>query len=115
MMQTPTLLDDIRELNLSYLLLAQRMLREDYATALFRLGMTAENADVLLSLSPKQLIKLGNANLLLCQWRLDDRQVFSILNDESPYANLQHMHTAILLASQPSGKAGQMDASGKGS
>lgn len=107
-MRTATLLEDIRELNLSYLLLAQRMLREDYATALFRLGLTAENADVLLTLSPKQLVKLGRSNLLLCQWRVDNSQVFSILSDDSPYANLQQMHTAILLASQPPEKAGHL-------
>lgn len=114
-MQTATLLDDIREQNLSYLLLAQRMLREDYATALFRLGLTGENADLLLSLSPRQLVKLGNTNLLLCQWRVDDRQVLSVLDDDSPYANLQQMHTAILVASNASEKTGHMTASGKGS
>lgn len=111
-MQAANLLDDVRELNLSYLLLAQRMLREDYATALFRLGLSSENARALLSLSPKQLVKLGNTNLLLCQLRMDNQQVFSILNDDSPYANLQQMHTTILLSSQPADKSGSMMANG---
>lgn len=32
---------EIRELNMSYLLLAQRMLREDRDTGMFRLGISA--------------------------------------------------------------------------
>ncbi|MFA5487996.1 MAG: flagellar transcriptional regulator FlhD [Candidimonas sp.] len=111
-MQTANLLDDVRELNLAYLLLAQRMLREDYATALYRLGLSDENARALLSLSPKQLVKLGNTNLLLCQLRMNKQQVFSILNDDSPYANLQQMHTTILLSSQSEEGADRTTANG---
>jgi hypothetical protein len=38
-MKDDTLLDEIREANLSYLLLAQRLLRTDRAEALYRLGI----------------------------------------------------------------------------
>lgn len=37
-METDSLLDDIQDINLSYLLLAQRMISEDRTTALFRLN-----------------------------------------------------------------------------
>ena len=52
-----SLLADIREVNLSYLLLAQRMLRDDYAASMFRLGFSNEVADILMRLSPAQLVK----------------------------------------------------------
>src|SRR3546814_6225145 len=45
--------------NLSYLLLAQRMLRDDYAASMFRLGFSNEVADILMRLSPAQLVKLA--------------------------------------------------------
>ena len=41
-MGTDSVLDDIQDLNLSYLLLAQRLLREDRATAMFRLKLRRE-------------------------------------------------------------------------
>ena len=37
---TPGIASDIREVNLAYLLLAQRLVREDRATAMIRLGLT---------------------------------------------------------------------------
>ncbi|MFP3624382.1 flagellar transcriptional regulator FlhD, partial [Burkholderia sp. SIMBA_051] len=37
-------LDSIREINLSYIMLAQRMLREDKAVGMFRLGLSSELA-----------------------------------------------------------------------
>ena len=41
------LLNEIRETNLAYLMLAQRMIREDRAQALFRLGLSDETADLI--------------------------------------------------------------------
>ena len=40
-------LDSIREINLSYIMLAQRMLREDKPIGMFRLGLSSELADLL--------------------------------------------------------------------
>ena len=50
MSDIPTVLDDARELNLAYLVLTQRMLREDKATGMFRLGLSEQLADVIASL-----------------------------------------------------------------
>ena len=44
-MRNTRLLDEIRETNLSYLLLAQQLIREDRAEATFRLGISEEVAD----------------------------------------------------------------------
>ncbi|QDQ88721.1 flagellar transcriptional regulator FlhD [Alcaligenaceae bacterium SJ-26] len=98
--QSGTLLDNIKEINLSYLMLAQRMLRDDYPAALFRLGLGREAADALLSLSPAQLVKLGSSSMLLCRLRLDNPNLLATLNDSAPRAELQQVHAAILLSSQ---------------
>lgn len=46
MVETGTV-NEIGDLNLAYLLLAQRLVREDVASAMFRLGMSRELADLL--------------------------------------------------------------------
>jgi len=77
-----SLLGDIREVNLSYLLLAQRMLRDDYASAIFRLGFSNEVADILMRLSPAQLVKLASSSSLLCRFRFDDYSLLSALTHD---------------------------------
>ena len=49
-MDNSQLLDEIREANLTYLLLAQRMIKDDKAAALFRLGINKEAADLIAAL-----------------------------------------------------------------
>src|SRR5690606_24090739 len=64
-----SLLAEIREVNLSYLLLVQRMLNDDLPAALYRLGLSQEVADVLRRLSLSQLMRLASSNALLCRFR----------------------------------------------
>ena len=45
------LLNEIREANMTYLMLAQNLIRQDKAEALFRLGMSEESADLIGALS----------------------------------------------------------------
>ena len=47
--------NDIKEVNLSYLMLAQNMVRSDREAAIFRLGISEEIADVLGRLTPGQV------------------------------------------------------------
>lgn len=96
-----SLLADIREVNLSYLLLAQRMLRDDYATAIFRLGFSTEVADIILRLSPAQLVKLAGSSSVLCRFRFDDYGLLSALTHDVLGGALQQAHATILLAKQP--------------
>ncbi|MDR5773479.1 flagellar transcriptional regulator FlhD [Caballeronia sp. LP006] len=63
-------LDSIRELNLSYLLLAQRVLTEDRDAAQAHLGLSAEMAQTLTQLSPDQTVRLASSSQLLCFFRL---------------------------------------------
>jgi flagellar transcriptional activator FlhD len=50
-MEPDPLLEDIQEINLSYLLLMQRLISTDRETAVFRLKIDEEMADLLGSLS----------------------------------------------------------------
>lgn len=101
-MQQQNLLDDMRELNLSYLMLAQRMLREDYPVGLFRLGLSADVADALLKLSPPQLLRLSNLNMALGRLRLDSPEVVAALSGKDVMGGaLQRARMAIMMAGQP--------------
>ena len=101
MSATSEMLSEIKEVNLSYLLLAQRLLREDKAMGMFRMGISNQLADVLASLSFAQTVKLAASNQLLCRFRFDDHAVLSALADKSKAASLAGSHSAILMASQP--------------
>jgi flagellar transcriptional activator FlhD len=51
-MTSEQMLAEIREANLTYLMLAQSLIRLDKAEAIFRLGLNEESADILAALSP---------------------------------------------------------------
>lgn len=54
----------------AYLPLAQRILREVVARAMFRLGISEELAVLLGNLSLSQIVKLAASSSLLCRFRL---------------------------------------------
>src|SRR5690606_40146051 len=56
---------EITEINLSYLILAQQLIRADRPTALFRLGVCDEVADLIDSLKPSQMLKVASGNALM--------------------------------------------------
>ncbi|MGH6649444.1 flagellar transcriptional regulator FlhD, partial [Aquabacterium sp.] len=66
-MNADQMLMEIRETNLSYLMLAQSLIRADREQALFRLGMSEEAADMIAMLSPAQVLKIASSNTLLCR------------------------------------------------
>lgn len=72
-------LDSIREINLSYLSLAQRILRADRASGMQRLGLSTQVADVIADLSGPQLLKLAGCDQLVCFFRFNDRSMLSAL------------------------------------
>jgi len=93
------MLNEIKEVNLSYLLLAQRVLREDRATGAFRMGISDELADVLANLSAAQTEKLAASNQLLCRFRFDDHSVLSSLADKGKSEALPHARPTVLITS----------------
>jgi len=93
-------LHDIQEVNLSYLMLAQRLLRENAAVGMFRLGIREDVADRILQLSPAQMVKLAASSSLICGFRLNDAQLLDTLMQDVLGGILQQAHATILLAQQ---------------
>ncbi|MDP3653328.1 MAG: flagellar transcriptional regulator FlhD [Rhodoferax sp.] len=82
-MTNEQMLTEIREANLTYLMLAQNMIRQDKAEALFRLGMSEEAANLIGALSSGQILKIASGNMLLCRFRVDDDIVWNLLTNHS--------------------------------
>lgn len=104
-MKTNKLIDEIREINLSYMLLAQQMIRSDRGEAMFRLGITEDLADIIDALSMAQVMKIAaSQGMLMCRFRFDDDLVWNLLTShtaEKQQNAAAGMHAAILMASQP--------------
>jgi flagellar transcriptional activator FlhD len=96
------MLSEIREANLTYLMLAQNLIRQDKAEALFRLGMSEESADMISTLSPAQILKIASGNMLLCRFRMDDEIVWNLLTNHSATKvdndATTRLHASILMA-----------------
>lgn len=82
-MTNEQMLNEIREANMTYLMLAQTLIRQDKAEALFRLGMSEEAADLISALSPAQVMRIASGNMLLCRFRVDDDMVWNLLTNHS--------------------------------
>jgi len=99
-MNEADLMSEIKDANLNYLMLAQQLIRSDKATAIFRLGISKEIADLLESLSNMQLVKLSNANMMLARFRFDDSAILGMLTNYTKDRTQAHLHTAILMSGQ---------------
>lgn len=98
MCESHSVLKDIQEVNLTYLMLAQRLLRENFAAGMFRLGFCEDVATTVLQLSPAQIVKLANSGSLICGFRLDDYALLSALSQDVLGGALQQAHSTILLS-----------------
>ena len=99
-MNTNEVLNEIRDANLNYLMLARQMIRADRAAAIFRLGLSAELVDLLDGLSSAQVVRLASGNMMLARLRFDDQAVLSMLTNMHRDASLSHAHAALLMAVQ---------------
>ena len=101
-MNDEQLLAQIREANMTYLMLAQSLIRKDKAEALFRLGMSEEAADMITALSPAQIMRIASSNMLLCRFRVDDDIVWNLLTNHSTNKvdndATTKLHASILMA-----------------
>ena len=102
-METKKLLDEIREINLAYLLLAQQMIRDDKVSAMYRLGINQDVSDIIEKLTVSQLLKMASSNSLLCRFRFNDALIAELLSNENRGDSnaVSQSHAAILLAGQP--------------
>jgi len=100
-MNTADMYREIKDLNLSYLMLAQQMLRDDKAGAMFRLGLGEEIASIIGRLTPGQLLKMAATDMLLCRFRFDDSLILELLSNHQRDLGTAHLHAAILAAGKP--------------
>jgi flagellar transcriptional activator FlhD len=100
-MTSEQILAEIREANLSYLMLAQSLVRSDREQALFRLGVNEETATMIGALTPAQMMKIATGNTLLCRFRMDDDIVWNLLTNHGKGAandGMSRLHASILMA-----------------
>lgn len=100
-MNETSLINEIEDLNLTYLLLAQRMLQTDRPSAMFRLKIDSDMAELLLSLSARQLAKLARSNQLLCRFGYNDAAQLRAVTHHQREQDLSGFHASLLLASYP--------------
>ncbi|WP_196492761.1 flagellar transcriptional regulator FlhD [Burkholderia territorii] len=91
--------ESIRDLNLSYLWLAQRLLQKDRATGMFRLGATPELAGALESLTIRSMMNLSSSGQLLCVLRLNRYDTVAALARPEPPGDATPLHVAMALSS----------------
>jgi flagellar transcriptional activator FlhD len=100
-MNADQILTEIREANLSYLMLAQSLIRADREQALYRLGVSEDTAAIIAMLTPAQMMKIAAGNTLLCRFRMDDELVWSLLTNHGKGAandTTTRLHASILMA-----------------
>ena len=100
-MNTVQLHEEIKEANLSYMLLARQMIQDDQAAAIFRLGISEEMAELIAALSPAQLLKMASSSTLLCGFRFDEKLLLNMITDYNKDRMMSQAHTAILMAGYP--------------
>ncbi len=98
-MTNEQILNEIREANLSYLLLAQTLIRKDRAEALYRMGISDDVADIIDGLTLAQCLKIAARNVLISRFRLEDDMVWSLLADHGRDDTARQIHASILVAS----------------
>ena len=100
-MNTEQILNEIRDANLSYLMLAQNLIRADREQAMYRLGVTEDSARMIELLSPAQMMRIASGNTLLCRFRMDDELVWGLLTNHGKTAAndmTSRLHASILMA-----------------
>lgn len=91
----------IQEQNLSYLLLAQKLLTDDREMAKFRLNFSDEMADLISALNTGQLLELSASSQLLCNLGINDAAKFKKIITNERAGGTIRLHMAMMLASSP--------------
>ncbi|CAG2159844.1 flagellar transcriptional regulator FlhD [Cupriavidus numazuensis] len=99
-MQGGVTLTDIQEFNLSYLLLAQKLAREDQLAAAYRLGINRDLLAILERLTTAQVLKIAASTEVICEFRIFEGRMLNNLLNGNGHRELQSAHLAILLGRQ---------------
>ncbi|MCB8888500.1 flagellar transcriptional regulator FlhD [Vreelandella malpeensis] len=100
-MSQTSFFDEIQEINLAYLLLAQRLLNEDRESAMLRLKVDGELADLLVSMNAWQLTKLSRTNQLVCRFSQVSAQQLRQIMENPRDQGLSGLHASLLMACEP--------------
>ncbi len=82
-MRNDQISNDIRDANLSFLMLAQNAIRRDPQQALARFGIGQESAELIARLSAAQMLNIASSPVLLCRMRVDDEMVWGLLTSHT--------------------------------
>jgi len=104
-MKHPNFQAEIRELNIAYLMLAQKMLRCDRETAMFRLGVGKALAGFIENLSAAKLVKMADNPVLIPRFRFDDEQIARLMAGEGRDEIASTLHAAIIAANRSAEEA----------
>src|ERR1035437_8654093 len=99
-MNTMQLQEGIRDLNLTYLMLAQQMVKEDKSTAIFRLGLSQDLVDLIGGSSPAQIIKMASCNGVWFSGCFDENSWRKMGTDYSNSRRRAQIHAASLRSLQ---------------
>ncbi|MDO9009710.1 MAG: flagellar transcriptional regulator FlhD [Thiobacillus sp.] len=99
-MKLDEMMDEIRDVNLNYLMLAQHMIQTDKTAAVFRLGISQDVADLIETLTAAQILKLAGSGMLVSRFRFDDGMVLNMLTSYTKDRAMAQSHAAILMAGQ---------------
>jgi flagellar transcriptional activator FlhD len=99
-MNAEQILAEIREANLSYLMLAQSLIRADREQALFRLGVSEETANLIGALTPAQMMKIASATRCCAAsaWTTTWSGTCSPATARAPPTTASRLHASILMA-----------------
>jgi flagellar transcriptional activator FlhD len=100
-MKTTDIQNEIKELNLAYLMLSQQMIKADREGAMLKLGVGSDVADVIEGLTPGQILRMASSDMMLCRFRFDDTLLVSLLTGHERDSAASRIHAAILAAGRP--------------
>lgn len=91
-------LQNIYILNVSYLLLVQRLIKQDHFTARFSSGIDNDFISIIRDLNFPQMNRLASTDRLICQLRIDEATVLNAITKNSRLEALQGIHAGIVLS-----------------
>lgn len=99
-MKNTDLSREIKELNLSYLMLAQQMLQADREGAMLKLGIGEDVVKMIEELSPGQILRMASSDMLLARFRFDDTMLLNLLANHERDSAASRIHATILACNQ---------------
>lgn len=94
-----SLLEEVQELNMTFLMLAQRLIAEDRFAAIARMNITDEQCKVLENLSASDIISLSKHNQFLFSFDLHGDEIERSLSTgrgSNPMTKSAHLSIALL-------------------